>query len=115
MPAGRPRIFKCPEDMEALIEDYFGANDEYTMAGLCNALGVMKSTLQDYEKRPEFSGLVKGARQRVEAYVESILLQGKNQTGAIFWLKNHGGYRDQQHHTVEAVNVELSKDEQGIL
>lgn len=104
----RPRIFKTVAEMETLAKAYLLENaDRLTMAGLCNALGVPKQTLHEYEKREGFSDLIKSCRAEVEACVEATLLYGKNQTGAIFWLKNHAGYKDTQHtennHNVRAV------------
>lgn len=104
----RPRIFESVEAMQAPARAYLDKNaDRLTMAGLCNALGIPRQTLHEYEKREEFSDLIKSWRAEVEACVEATLLYGKNQTGAIFWLKNHAGYKDTQHtennHNVKAV------------
>ena len=88
------------------------------MAGLCNFLGITKQTLSDYHQREGFSDLVKAARQRVEAQVEELLLYEKAGAGAIFWLKNHGGYVDRTEHTGEnggPLQIILDTNDQTLL
>jgi len=71
--------------------------EAYTMAGLAYWLGFEdRNGLLEYEKRPEFSSIVKRARTKIQSWWESRL-GDKSPTGAIFWLKNHAGYRDEQH------------------
>ena len=117
-PGGRPAKFDKPEEMQAVIDDYFescfqiveikkgeGENqiietkriqiEPYTVAGLALALGMTTQALRDYEKKDEFLCLIKEAKQKVEVFAESRLF-GCNSTGAIFWLKNHAGYVDRQ-------------------
>jgi hypothetical protein len=97
---GRPPKFKTVEELECLISDYFKKKDEekkpYTITGLANALDTTRETLLDYENRDgEFSYTIKKAKSKVEEYVEDYLFTGKNQTGAIFNLKNnYKGWKD---------------------
>jgi len=101
-----------PEELEIKIVEYFKYVDEenkqrklkrfegeklkpYTMTGLCVYLDICKDTLIDYGKRPEYTGLVKIAKQKVENYVEEGLLNGSiNTIGGIFNLKNNFGWVD---------------------
>ena len=98
----RPRRWETPEQVLEEAKDYFDQDPETfrpTIAGLCLHLGVTTTTFYDYEsgkRGDEFTGVFKTIRQALESTVEAVLLYGKNQTGAIFWLKNHAGYRDQQ-------------------
>ena len=103
-PEGRPPKYSEPELMIQRVKAYFaelvGDADKPdrppTMAGLALALGfVDRQSLLDYEAKPEFSGVIKGARLRIQVYWESRLA-GNAPTGSIFWLKNHAGYADKQ-------------------
>lgn len=61
-----------------------------TVTGLVLFLGFAhRQSLEDYEKRVEFSDIIKRARTRVEHEYEKRLHGDKN-TGAIFALKNMG-------------------------
>ena len=97
---GRPRIIQSVEEFERLAEDYFTACESKdkppTVTGLALHLGLCRrSSLAEYEKRPEFLYSVKRAKLRIEEYYESQLTTAKNPTGAIFMLKNFG-WRDKQ-------------------
>jgi hypothetical protein len=68
-----------------------------TVTGLAVALDTTRETLLDYENKPEnaaFSDSIKRAKQRIHTYAEEYLFDGKNQTGAIFNLKNNWGWVD---------------------
>ena len=115
-PGGRPLKFKTVKELEDAINEYFDWCDNrvinvfikevgdnvpvsnpapYTMSGLAYALGVDRQTILNYEDRDSYSALIKRARARVEQDVETRLLEGKNQAGAIFNLKNNfGGWKD---------------------
>jgi len=105
---GRPPLFEDPELMANGIEAYFARCDScmaekidsdgrvtrysnpapYTFSGLAYFLGFTDSDrLLEYEKRPEYAGIVSRARLKVESWWESRLATNAN-NGAIFWLKN---------------------------
>jgi len=87
---GRPRIVKSPKKFEELTEEYFAEEDAPTITGLALYLGFAdRQSLYDYQKREEFSGIVKRARLRVEHAYEKRL-GASNPTGAIFALKQMG-------------------------
>lgn len=91
--AGRPPLFDTPEQLQVAISEYFASNPIATITGLALYLGFYdRQSLYDYEKKPEFSCMIKEARLRVENSYE-IALYGKNPTGPIFALKNMG-WRD---------------------
>lgn len=109
---GRPRIYQNVEDLDKAIEDYFfpveydeiqengvyvkkprperGINKRPSLTGLTLALGFCdKSTVYDYQKRPEFSHSIKRALAMVELFYEERLSE-QNVAGSIFALKNFG-------------------------
>lgn len=72
-----------------------------TVGGLCEALGIHRSTWADYcdgEKYPEFRELTAWAREVIQHYLESELLgrDGKNLKGVIFSLQNNFGYSEKR-------------------
>lgn len=72
-----------------------------TVGGLCEALGIHRSTWADYcdgEKHPEFQGVTAWAREVIQHYLESELLgrDGKNLKGVIFSLQNNFGYSEKR-------------------
>jgi len=93
MPAGRPRKFNTAEEMQAVIDDYLGAEDRPTVTGLALALNMTRQTLLQYEHDGEFSDTVKMAKARVEDALERALWDS-NPAGKIFNLKNNFGWKD---------------------
>lgn len=116
---GRPLTFKTPEALQEKIDAYFEScwtdritqttapdgtitesnvryqDRPYTVAGLAVFLGfASRQSLCDYNAKPKFLDIIKKAKLKIEMNVEEKLLDGKNATGAIFWLKNHADYRD---------------------
>jgi DNA-binding XRE family transcriptional regulator len=87
---GRPPIWEDPIELKELVFDYFNENNEPTLAGLAEAIGIARSTLYEYEKKDRFSDIIKKARRKVEAIYEHRLVYGKQPTGVIFSLKNMG-------------------------
>jgi len=89
--SGKPPIIKSPEELQKKITAYF-ANEEgkYTITGLCLSLGFeSRQSFYDYEKKKEYSYLVKRARMVIESYYEERL-QCTTPAGSIFALKNMG-------------------------
>ena len=107
---GKPSLFDSPDIMAEQIQLYFngGANKRtviigkgdnrheveiplYTISGLCYFLGFeSRQSFYTYEKKLEFSYIIKKARLRIEMqYEESLQLEG-TPTGSIFALKNMG-------------------------
>jgi hypothetical protein len=93
--SGRPPVFETAQDFANKASEYFTNADEtrWTITGLALHLGFCdRQSLYDYQKKDEFSGIVKYCRTMVEMAYE-IKLSGANVTGAIFALKNMG-WRD---------------------
>lgn len=114
-PGGRPPKWGNPEDFQAAIDAYFTKCETSsppkpkTIMGLALALDLSFQGLIEYAAKGEYSEIVKRAKATVVEEVEQRLF-GTTPTGAIFWLKNHGGYRDQQDHKVDAsVSITIGK------
>lgn len=89
---GAPSKFDSPEHLERQIIAYFdwcvSEKVECSMSGLHQFLGFNdRDALLYYEKKQEFSGIIKRARQAVEMSYELDLRTFKF-GGAIFALKN---------------------------
>jgi hypothetical protein len=115
---GRPLRYGSADEMQVKINEYFAScwSDQtttikdksgketsktilvqirpYTVAGLALSLGFCnRKALFDYNKKDEFSNIIKNARLLIETNVEELLLKGGG-SGPIFWLKNNAGYKD---------------------
>ncbi len=94
--AGRPAMYETPDEMQDAIDKYFIENEIITITGLALWLGFEdRQSLYDYEKKPEFTCIIKRARLRVENSYEMRLITSQSPTGAIFALKNMG-WKDKQ-------------------
>lgn len=100
---GRPMKFQSVEELQVEIDAYFTQCDKqekpYTVSGLALALDTNRATLVNYEKEvgyEMFFYTIKKAKQKCEAYAESVLFGGKQVAGVIFSLKNNYGWKDKQ-------------------
>ena len=131
MPAGRPRLFNSPEEMQVKIEEYFKTCDEatkqvlvkqengsqkveeinsplrYTVPGLAYHLGFCdrhgpSEYATDY---PEFSATIHRARLRIEQQrvQDGAAPDTRNSNGIKFDLANNFKYKDLQ--TIEIANA----------
>ena len=115
---GHPPIYSDAESLKCAIDNYFanpptktistsqGSTEvpNITITGLCIALGFeSRQSFYDYEKRGDFSYIIKRARLFIESDYESLLQTGQC-TGAIFALKNMG-WKDTQ--VVQSENKEV--------
>lgn len=129
---GRPPLYKTPEDMQKIIDEYFEWSDNrtkkvwddkaqkefmisdpapYTMSGLARRLGMERNTLIEYAHKDKFISTIKKARERVHEDVEIRLMEGKNQTGAIFNLKNNFNWKDAKQYEHEG-SIDLGVKEE---
>lgn len=106
---GRPAKFNSPEELDKRIEAYFaggmnkrkvviGKSDNRqvielpmpTISGLVRFCGFCdRQSFYEYEKKPEFTYIIKKGRLRIEQEYEELLMNGLG-VGAIFALKNFG-------------------------
>lgn len=78
------------EEEEFTYKEWVRYPEPATVTGLTIFLGFAdRGTLDDYEKKEEFSHIIKKARKLVE-YAYELRLHGDKNTGAIFALKNMG-------------------------
>lgn len=98
MAGGRPLKFQSVKELELKIADYFAKREidgrPLTITGLAVDLDTDRDTLLNYEKKEEFFGTIKSAKNKIHAWTEEYLFQGKNQAGCIFNLKNNYGWKD---------------------
>lgn len=120
MAGGRPLKYTDPDEMQMVIDDYFGSvtyTDDHgvkrsrpTMAGLAIALGFKsRQSLINYEKKDEFLDTIKNARMRVEAALEDRLFD-PSCVGVIFNLKNNFDWKDRkeiENSGSMSVNIEI--------
>jgi len=123
---GCPPAFKTPQELQEKIQQYFNEGvkkrtvllgkapnqtsielEVPTITGLSYFLGFeSRQSFYDYEKRNEFSYIVKRARLFIETEYEECLQYG-NTTGAIFALKNMG-WTDKIESNVNNMNYEMN-------
>jgi len=89
---GRKLIFKTPEELQAVIDEYFNGNNKPTLAGLAVALKIDRQTLYNYKDRDDFHEIIMDATSRVEAVYEENMIYNRdtNVVGLVFALKNMG-------------------------
>jgi hypothetical protein len=109
MPAGRPRKFTDPEEMQKGIDSFFeecDANKVHpTIAGLAYHLGFEdRHGLDNYKDQQEFSATIKRAKLKIERHLEQRLYE-PSPTGTIFNLKNNFGWKDVQDQNVNAKHI----------
>jgi len=66
----------------------------YTIFGLALTLGLDRERLLKYDRHEAFASIIHEAVNKIRQSVEQKLLQGHAPAGAIFWLKNNGGWVD---------------------
>ena len=89
-----------------------------SVGGLCQFLGIHRSTWSEWAKDEEFSDTVMRAQGRMQAWNEEQLLTrpGKDLKGIVFNLENNYGYREKSSVEVTGGIEELMKklaDEEG--
>jgi len=109
MAGGRPLKFKSLDLLQKEVDRYFKENnkEEWTITGLAVWLDTSRFTLMQYEngegQREEFSNTIKAAKEKVAAEYERRGWNEKNQSFAIFAMKNMG-WSDKQEHEMSGPN-----------
>ena len=123
---GSPALFKTPDELKAKIDEYFSNCPDkkeivtqagivkinvYTICGLAYYLGFeSRQSFYDYEKRVEFSYIIKRCRLRIEMNYEQNL-QFNNSTGSIFALKNMDWHDTVENkHSFDEIIVKIESD-----
>jgi len=94
MKNGRPPMYDSPSKLQDKVEEYFQMVEKskvnVTITGLIIFCGFCdRQSFYDYEKKNEFSHIIKRARAKVAQAYENNL-HGTSPTGSIFALKNMG-------------------------
>ena len=98
-----------PEQLEKKIEEYFKKKEKESrekklvfcsIRDLASFLEIDLQTWYNYDSRPDYSNIIKKARDRIIAvWEQQLFYPGRNSSGAIFYLKNFGGMADKVEHT----------------
>lgn len=115
--SGLNKRFESNDKLQEAIDGYFASckadNSPCTIEGLCDALGVTRQTLLNYEKRDGYEvyfDTIKRAKTKILRNLTERALNGDNVASvAIFLLKNNYGYKDKIEHTGENGNPLLSQ------
>lgn len=122
---GRPVIYKTAEEMSIKIDAYFDEAESrwrpmitkkgdlirvpapapVHITGLCDYLDISNETLNQYQKKPEFSEPITRAKRKCEAYAVSQLFEGQKGNKADFVLKNNFKENWQEKTQVENTNT----------
>lgn len=106
---GKPPFYKTPEELTKRIAEYIDWEDEakgtdakgtgkgvYTISGCALFLGFKsKTSFYDYAKKEHFSEVIDRFMLFMTDWNEKKLYWGGTFTGAQFWLKNFGDYKDE--------------------
>ncbi len=129
MTAGRPLLFKTPEELESAINAYFDECDEgedveelnkrgdlvkyrrkipYTMEGLALALDCESATIRNYAKRDKYFAVVSRARKKIyDHWIRRGLTGDYNPKMAALCVAAHNPeYRVNQQHEVRVLTIE---------
>lgn len=108
-----------PEELKEKIEEYFNKKKEDkrlpTFAGLARYIGVHRQSIYKWEKKDNYSDIIKEARTRLLEVIEDKLLNEDKVAGTIFLAKNYG-YSDRitKEHEVGGSLHKVLKDAFGV-
>lgn len=111
-PGGRPKAYKTKEELQEKINNYFDTcereNKPLTVTGLAIACDMDRQRLLNYSKDEEFYDTIKRAKEKIQAWVEEQLYNGKSTAGVIFSLKNNYGWKDKTETELTGGNVSIN-------
>jgi DNA-packaging protein gp3 len=117
MPAGRPPKYNSPKKLQKQINAYFAYCDAqtpkkpYTVLGLCVFLGILIETLNEYQKKEQFSASIRQAKQKIEGYAEELLYTKVGQVNGIqFSLKHNFHWKDQSEVAVGGTDTPIKTE-----
>jgi hypothetical protein len=122
MPAGRPPKYNNCIDFDAMVQMYFencdgrmivvsqrkdkdgnetpvwaNVPEPYLISGLAQHLDLTLEGLSEYGRKPEFSAIVKKAKEKVSYGLQLMSIdQPQKATGCIFNLKCNHGFKEAQ-------------------
>lgn len=116
-PGGRPRKYKTKEELQEKIDAFFAEceenNEPLTVTGLAIACDMDRQRLLNYSKDEEFYDTIKKAKEKIQAWVEKQLYNGKATAGVIFSLKNNYGWKDKVETEISGGNVSININRQA--
>jgi isopenicillin N synthase-like dioxygenase len=109
---GRPLMIQSKEELMAKVFDYFEWCDQnekgkITFAGLRCFIGFSRESWSEYKRNSEFVDTMNNIEQMLEAHWEQKLGWAGSTQGAIFWLKNKAGWKDEVTQHQQVTNVEI--------
>ena len=109
---GRPRHYTDQADMIEKGVEFFewclwARKGKLTSAGLRLYLGMSKSSYHDYSKNSDFSDALSYLETTLEDYNELKLGWAGSTQGAIFWLKNKAGWKDETDQNINQIVTEV--------
>lgn len=111
--AGRPLKMPTPQELAAKTVEYFEWSDQmdkgkYTFAGLRMYIGFSRENWREYKQKPEFVDTMNHIESVLEDFFEKKLQWAGSTQGAIFWLKNKAGWKDES--TQTNINQQVAVD-----
>lgn len=98
---GKPKIYPTPEELAFKAIEYMEwattcDKGKFTFAGLRFYVGFSRQDWHNYKnKYPEYFDTMNQIETMLEDYWEKKLGWGGSTQGAIFWLKNKAGWKDE--------------------
>lgn len=111
---GRKPKFETPEALAQKVVEYFEWSNKYdkgkyTYSGLRLFCGLTRSNLSDYrQKDTAFRDTIEHIETVLEDYYEKKLGWAGSTQGAIFWLKNKAGWKDESTQNQNITNVKAN-------
>lgn len=102
-PGGRPPAFSTKEELLSVFEEWKGSfafgevryGEIPDVEGFCDFTDSYRNLLNEYEKKPEFTGTIKKIKNWIYYKKKQLAMQGKmNAAVFIFDAKNNAGYVD---------------------
>ena len=109
---GRPLAYKTPEDLIEKGFEFFewcqwARKGKITSAGLRMYLGISRKTYHNYSKRADFLHALTYLEDTLEDFNELKLGWAGSTQGAIFWLKNKAGWKDETDQNINSIVTEI--------
>jgi hypothetical protein len=112
---GRPLKIKSPEELALKALEYFEWSDQndkgkYTFAGLRMWIGFSRENWREYKVKPDFVDTMNQIEGILEDFFEKKLQWAGSTQGAIFWLKNKAGWKDESQQKIDQTITEVKPE-----
>jgi hypothetical protein len=109
---GRPSLYEDPQDVVEKGVEFFewclwARKGKLTSAGLRLWLGMSKTSYHNYSKKPDFMNALSYLETVLEDFNELKLGWAGSTQGAIFWLKNKAGWKDETDQNINQIVTEV--------